>query len=300
MASVQATATAPAAPARAPRVRAPFDLAVPLMRVWGVLVFLFLFLPIAYVVVFSFNTGRLFVSWEGAGLDAYESALTNPALTSALSVSLRVGVVSAVVATVFGTLSGMALARSTARWTVVFSGLLGLTLVTPEIVDAISLLPWYVTLGTEWGMPVFNDGFVRLVIGHSLFSTAVVTFIVRARLSGIDQSLEEAAADLYAPAGRRFRQITLPLMAPAILAGAMMAFTLSLDNTIISSFITVSGTTSLPVYIFGSVRSGLRPEVASISTVMLLLTLAAMALVVVVLRRSGQSSTDIASTMAGM
>lgn len=280
--------------------RRRIDPMVPLLRVWGVIVFVFLFLPIAYIVIFSFNTGRLLVSWQGAGLNAYHAALTNPVILDSFWVSIRVGVISAVVATAFGTLAGLALARNPGKWVGIFTALLGLTLVTPEIVDAISLLPWFVWLGTDLHFTVFNQGLVRLVIGHSLFSTAVVTFIVRARLSGLDASLEEAAADLYATPWRRFTQITLPLMAPAILAGLMMAFTLSLDNTIISSFISVSGSTPWPVYIFGSVRSGLRPQVAAMSTIMLALTLAAMGLVIAVLRRSGDSNSEIASTLTGM
>jgi len=270
------------------------------MRVWGFLVFAFLFLPILYIVIYSFNSGRLLESWTGFGLDPYNAALTTPEILGSFKVSIQVGVMASLVATVLGTLAGLALARSPGKWASIFTALLGLTLVTPEIVDAISLLPWFVWLGTDMSMPIFNNGFVRLVVGHSLFATSVVTFIVRARLSGLDASLEEAAADLYATAWRRFRQITLPLMAPAILAGAMMAFTLSLDNTIISSFVSVSGTTPWPVYIFSALHSGLRPEIAAMSTLMLALTLLAMGFVAVVLSRSGDSSSEIASTLAGV
>jgi ABC-type spermidine/putrescine transport system permease subunit II len=116
-------------------------------------------------------------------------------------------------------------------------------------------------------------------------------------MAGIDETLEEAAADLYATPGRRFRQITLPLMMPAVLAGALLAFTLSLDNTVVSAFVQVSGSTPWPVYVFSAVRAALRPEIAAVSTLMLLLTLVALALVAVVLRRSGSSSTEIARTM---
>jgi ABC-type spermidine/putrescine transport system permease subunit II len=166
-------------------------------------------------------------------------------------------------------------------------------------VDAISLLPWMVWLGVDLNITIFNQGLIRLVIGHSIFASAVVTFIVRARMQGLDESLEEAAADLYAPPVRRFMQITLPLMAPAVLAGALMAFTLSLDNTIISSFVQVAGNTPWPVYVFSALRSTLRPEIAAVSTLMLMLTLFVLSLVAVVLRRSGASSTEIANTLAG-
>ena len=145
----------------------------------------------------------------------------------------------------------------------------------------------------------FDNGYVRLIVSHSVFSTAVVALIVRARLSGIDESLEEAAGDLYATPTKRFTQITLPLMLPAVLAGGLLAFTLSLDNTVISSFVTVQGSTPWPVYVFSSVKASLRPEIASISTLMFLLTVFAIGMVALVLRRGGDSSSDIAATMTG-
>jgi ABC-type spermidine/putrescine transport system permease subunit II len=269
------------------------------LLVFGLLVFAFLFLPIAYIVVFSFNTGRLLQVWDGFGFDSYRNMVANENLRHTVWVSLRAGVGAALVSTVLGSLAGVALARRPGRWAPVMVALLGLVLVTPEIVDAVSLLPWFVTLGADWGIAPMSDGLVRLVIAHSMFSTAVVTFIVRARLAGLDESLEEAAADLYATPVRRFRQITLPLMMPAVLAGGLMSFTLSLDNTIISSFVQVSGSTPWPVYIFSSLRSSLRPEIAAMATVMLALTLLSLALVAVVLKRSGDSAGEIVKTMGG-
>jgi len=126
-----------------------------------------------------------------------------------------------------------------------------------------------------------------------------VALIVRARMAGIDESLEEAAGDLYAPPFKRFTQVTLPLMFPAVLAGAFLSFTLSLDNTIISSFVSLPGATPWPVYVFASVKSELRPVIAAVSTLMLFLTLFAISMVALVLRRGGDSSSDIARTMAG-
>ena len=144
-----------------------------------------------------------------------------------------------------------------------------------------------------------NYGLLRLWVGHALFSTAVVTLIVRARLAGLDESLEEAGADLYAAPFTRFRQITLPLMMPAVLAGALLAFSLSLDNTIISTFVSVAGASPWPVYVFSALRSILRPEIAAVSTLMLLLTLIALSLVALVLRRSGESAEEVAKTITG-
>ncbi len=269
------------------------------LRVWAVAVYVFLYAPIAYIVVYSFNRGRLFASWDGFGLNGYQDALSLPQVRSAVIVSLQAGVGTAVVATVLGTCAGIALARRSGRWSTPFTVLLALVLVTPEIMLAISELPWFVSLGTDHNLSVFNNGLVRLVIAHSLFATAVVTFIVRARMSGLDESLEEAAADLYAPPSRRFYQVTLPLMMPAIIAGAMLSFTFSLDDTILSTFVSVQGNTPWPVYIFSSVRSGLRPFIASMSTIMLLLTLVVLGTTALVLRRGGGSGSDVAQTMTG-
>ncbi len=269
------------------------------LNLWGVLVMLFLFAPIIVIIIYSFNDGRLLVSFDQAGLASYRALLEKPAIRGAVVVSLQVAALSSIVATLLGTAAGVALARRPGRWTYWFIGLLLLVSVTPEIVDAVSLLPWFVYLGQDAGLTPFNNGIVRLVVGHSLFSTAVVAYIVRARLIGLDESLEEASADLYAPPLRTFRRITVPLAMPAVLAGALLAFTLSLDNTIVSAFVQVSGSTPWPVYVLSALRSGLRPEIAAVSTVMLVLTLAALALVAVVLRRSGDSATDIARTMGG-
>jgi ABC-type spermidine/putrescine transport system permease subunit II len=264
-----------------------------------VLVLLFLFAPIIVIVIYSFNTGRLLVSFDGFGFDAFRTILDKPAVQSAVRVSLITAFISAIIATTLGTLAGIAMARHPGRWVWWFLGLLLLVSVTPEIVDAVALLPWFVTLGQDWGMPIFNDGYVRLSIGSSLFATAVVSYLVRARLVGQDANLEEASADLYATSFTTFRRVTLALAMPAVLAGFLLAFTLSLDNTIVAAFVQVSGTTPWPVYVLSAVRSGLRPEVAAVSTIMLALTLVALAVVAVVLKRAGDSATDIARTMGG-
>jgi putrescine transport system permease protein len=276
-----------------------FSLVDASLKVWAAIVFVFLFAPIVVIFIYSFNTGRLLVSWDGFGFDSFAAIVTKPAIRDAVWVSLQAGVIAALVATLLGTLAGVALARRAGRWVPWFLGLLVLVTVTPEIVDAVALLPWLVFLGQDLGLGLFDNGIVRLVIGHSLFATAVVAYIVRSRLIGLDENLEEAAADLYAPPARRFRQITLPLVMPAVLAGALLSFTLSLDNTIVAAFIQVSGSTPWPVYVLSAVRTGLRPEIAAVSTLMLVLTLGAIALVALVLRRAGDSATDIAKTVGG-
>jgi len=284
-----------AKPPRGPR-KSWSDIA---FNVWGVLVMLFLFAPIIVIVIYSFNTGRLLVSWDGFGFDAFLTILEKPAIQNAVRVSLITAVFAAIIATALGTLAGIAMARHPGKWVWWFLSLLLLVSVTPEIVDAVALLPWFVLLGQDLGIGMFNDGYVRLSVGSSLFATAVVSYIVRARLVGQDANLEEASADLYAKPITTFRRITLALAMPAVLAGFLLAFTLSLDNTIVAAFVQVSGTTPWPVYVLSAVRSGLRPEIAAVSTIMLLLTLLALALVAFVLRRAGDSATQIARTMTG-
>lgn len=270
--------------------------------VWGIAGLLFLFLPVLVIVAYSFNTGRQLRSWDGFGFDSYVNALANPAIVASIRVSLLAAAGSALVSTILGSFAGVALARRGGRWSGWLVALLGLAMVTPEIVNAVSLLPWFVTLGADWGLTIFNLGQVRLVVAHSLFACAVVTFIVRARMAGLNESLEEAAADLGAPPAQRFWTVTFPLMRPAVISGALLSFTLSLDNTVLSSFVSVAGSTPWPVYVFASLRSTLRPEVAAMSTLMLLLTLAVLGLVAIILSRASKRTGDgssLAQTLAG-
>ena len=268
-------------------------------NVWGILVLVFLFAPIAVIIVSSFNVGRLLVSWDSFGFDSFLALLAKPSIRDAVGISVQTGFIAALVATALGTLAGIAMARHPGKWVWWFMGLLLLVSVTPEIVDAVALLPWMVFLGQDLGMAVFNDGIVRLVIGHSLFSITVVSYLVRARLVGQEAQLEEASADLYATPTRTFRKVTLPLAMPAVFAGFMLSFTFSLDNTVIAAFVSVSGSTPWPVYVLSALRSGLKPEIAAVSTIMLVLTLIALGLVALVLKRSGDSAADIARTMGG-
>jgi ABC-type spermidine/putrescine transport system permease subunit II len=273
------------------------DRSRPLLDAWAGLVYVFLFLPIVAVVGYSFNTGRALEVWDGAGTGAYSAIVDDDAVQAAIRTSMVAALGSASIATVLGLFAGVALARHPGRWRVAFVALLAAVLVTPEIVTAIALLIWDVRIGAS--VPLLADGMVRLWVGHSLFSTAVVTLIVRARMAGIDGSLEEAAADLYAPPARRFREITVPLVLPAVVAGLLLSFSLSLDDTIISAFVNVAGSTPWPVYVFSAVRSVLRPEIAAVSTVMLLVTLLAVGAVGWVLKSGGASGGDVARTMAG-
>jgi len=262
------------------------------LAVWSALVFVFLFLPIAYVVIYSFNAGRILAVWEGFGTDWYAVAWANPSIHEAVQHSLVVALLSSIVAVVIGTLAGVALARRPGPWTVPFLGLVFLVLVTPEIVDGIAYLIWFVRIH-------LSDGILRMIISHSVFSAAVVTLVVRARMSGLDESLEEAAADLGATPSQAFRLVTIPLVLPAVLAGGLLSFTFSLDNTITSSFVSTAGSTTWPVYVFSAIRNGLKGDLAAVSTVMLVVTLIVLGLVAVVLRRSGESADQVAATLTG-
>ena len=265
------------------------------IKAWAVIVFLFLFLPITVIVVYSFNTGRLLQQFDSFGFTAYSDALTNDTIVRSVQVSLEVGVLSALLATVLGGFAGIGIgiSRRPRWWSIGLLGLLTVTLVTPDIADAVAFLPWYVTLGVDGGLSPFNNGLFRLVISHAVVSMVVVTFIVRARVASLDPALEEAAADLYAPPLERLRHVILPAAMPGIIAGMLLAFTFSLDDVVISTFVQQPGYTPWPVYVFSNVRVALRPEVAAMSTLMLALTLAVLAISAVILRRSGEDSSSM-------
>lgn len=260
------------------------------LRIFGILVLLFLFAPLLVILVYSFNSGRLLGAWEGFGVNAYQTAFSSPDILHAVGVSLRSSVVATLFATLLGSALGVAIGVRTGTVVSVIVGVLALVLVTPEIVQAVSLMPWLTSLSVDWGIAPLDDGILRLAIGHSLFATAVVSFLVRGRVRALDPALTEAAEDLYASRWNSFRQILLPQLAPAIGAGALMAFTLSLDNTIISAFVQTTGNTPWPVYVLSSLRSGLRPELAAMAAVMLIATLALLALAAAVLARGGSAS----------
>jgi putrescine transport system permease protein len=259
---------------------------------WAALVYAFLYRPILTVVVYSFNTGARPQIWRGFGTLWYARALANENMRAAVWVSVQVATLTALVSVILGTAAGVALARRGGGWAKPFVLLLSLILVTPEIVSGIAYLIWFVRIDIDTPL-------ARYVIGHSVFGSAVVTMIVWARLRGLDESLEQAAADLGATPWRAFRDVTLPLMRPAVIAGGLLAFTFSLDDVVISSFVSTAGRFTLPVYLFSSLRMGLRGDVLAISSLMLLVTLFAIACALVVLRRSGDTAEDAATTIVG-
>jgi len=257
-----------------------------LLWVWLGIVFLFLFLPIAVVVIYSFNGGRNLYVWTEFSTFWYSVVLDGPRVVNALEVSVKAALINVFIAVTLGTLAGLALARRRGAWTKPFLALLFVVLVTPELVSAIGQLIWFNQIGLDYGL-------LRLAIAHSLFNVALVALIIQARAEGVGEVLEEAAADLGAPPSRAFLQVTLPVMLPAVVAGALLAFTYSFDDVIISLFVQKPGSTTLPVHILSSFKPGLRGDVAAVVVMALCITLAGVILAAFLLRKTGGNKRDI-------
>lgn len=228
-------------------------------------VLLFLHLPLLILVVFSFNSSRFSVEWTGFTLGWFRGLADRPDILDGLRNSLVVGVISTVVSTILGTMLALALSRYRFRGRRTMESLLYIPLVTPEIVVGISLLVLFAAVGARLGI-------ATIVIAHVAFSISFVTVVVRARLAGMDTHLEEAAMTLGAGPARAFFRVTLPLIMPGVVAGALLAFTLSFDDYMITSFVAGSGSSTLPVVIYGMVRRNIDPTVNAVSTIVLVVT----------------------------
>jgi len=223
----------------------------------------FLYLPILILVIYSFNASRLVTVWGGWSTRWYVSLLGNQAMLDAAWVSLRIAFLTACAATVLGTLAALALVRAGRfRGRLLFSGLVYAPLVMPEVITGLALLLLFVAIEIE-------RGFWTVTIAHTTLTMGFVTVIVQARLLGFDRSLEEAAMDLGCPPFRTFMTVTLPLIAPAIAAGWVLAFMLSLDDLVIANFVTGPGATTLPIRIYSEVRLGVRPEINAVCTIII-------------------------------
>jgi spermidine/putrescine transport system permease protein len=238
---------------------------------FSVLVLGYLFLPVVVVVVFSFNdpAGRFNFAWQGFTTDAWRHPCAPAGMCAAVGRSLQIGVLATVVATVLGTLLAFGLVRHRFRGRATTSLLVFLPMATPEVVMGASLLTLFVNLGVQ-------TGFATIVIAHILFNVSYVVVTVKARLAGMDSRLEEAAMDLYANEWQTFRRITLPLAAPGIFAGALLAFTLSFDDFIITNF-NSGNTITFPMFVWGAAQRGVPPQVNVIGTAMFVLALLAVA-----------------------
>lgn len=241
-----------------------------------VLGFAFLYLPILSMMFFSFNNSRLVTVWDAANsptLKWYVKLFENDQLLDAAFLSVKVGVMTATGAVILGTLAGLVLARfGPFRGRAILSGLTTAPLVMPEVITGLSMLLLFVAVEQAFGWPA-GRGQMTITLAHITFTMAYVTVIVQSRLAGFDDSLEEAAMDLGARPVTVFIRVTMPLIAPAILAGWLLAFTLSWDDVVISQFTSGPGASTLPVYIFSKVRRGVSPDVNALAT-MLVLTVA--------------------------
>lgn len=226
-------------------------------------VYAFLYLPLVIVVVYSFNDSRLNAEWVGFTFDWYGKLLHDQEMLKAAANSLIIATISAAIATVLGTLAGMAMHQFRLR---LLPGLVMAPIAMPDILMGVSLLLFFIIINMTLGL-------VSIVLAHITFCIGFVALSVQARISGIDKSLTEAARDLGATPWICFRRITLPLLAPGIIAGALMAFTLSIDDFVITFFVAGVGSSTLPLQIYSMVKTAVTPEVNAISTLLMVLTL---------------------------
>ena len=226
------------------------------------LVYLFLYMPILAVVVFSFNSGEQISVWEGFTFGWYAKLFEDAALWRACRNSLMVAGVATVIATIIGTAAALAIERHRFRFRTALVRTLYLPIIIPDIVLAIALLTFYVQVRIPLGL-------ITVIIAHGVFNIAYVTIVVRARLQGYDHTLEEAARDLGANEWQTFWRITLPLIAPGIIGGALLAFTLSIDDFVITFFTAGVGYTTLSVHIYSLLKFGITPKINAISTMLL-------------------------------
>ncbi|MFV8819869.1 ABC transporter permease subunit [Haliea sp. E17] len=230
--------------------------------------FIFLYAPILVLMIYSFNESRLVTVWSGFSTRWYGELLNNQQILGAAWMSVRIAFVSATSALVFGTLASVAIVRfGRFRGKTLFTGMITAPLVMPEVITGLSLLLLFVTLGQLVGWPQ-ERGMATIWIAHTTFNMAYVSVVVSARLREFDTTLEEAAMDLGAGRLAVFFRITLPIIAPALFSGWLLAFTLSLDDLVIASFVSGPGSTTLPMVVFSSVRRGVSPEINALATIL--------------------------------
>jgi ABC-type spermidine/putrescine transport system permease subunit II len=270
--------------ARASKVRYenPMDRFVTwLFRSQAAVVYAFLYLPIVIVVVYAFNENRIVERWTGFSTKWFAEAWNDDTLRRAFVLSVVTASVNALVATFLGTAAGIALRNVGRRTRSGFDAFMYTVLIVPEIVIALASLLFFVTIGLPLGP-------VAIVITHSVFNTSVVALIVRARLAGMDRTLEEASADLGAGKWSTFYEVTLPQLMPAVVSGALLSFTFSFDDVILSSFVSGPGSTPLPVELFSQLRFGLSPKINVVAVFTLSITLTAIVAAQLILRRSAR------------
>ncbi len=263
-----------------------------LSKIYAALVYGFLYLPILVLIVFSFNKSKLNATWSGFTLDWYKSLLNNAQILEALKNSLIIAFVSTFFAVVIGTLAAIGMYRYKFKGKKVMEGLLYIPVVIPEIVMGISMLAFFSLLNLEAGL-------LTLILAHITFCIAYVIVVVRARLDGFDIALEEAALDLGATPWQTLTKVTLPVISPGIIAGGLLAFTLSLDDVIISFFASGPDSNTLPLKIFSMVKFGVTPEINALSTVMMVFTLS-MVLIAEGIRRNALKNKKIKKALSAV
>ncbi len=229
----------------------------------------FLYVPMIMLIVYSFNYSKIVPVWGGFSTRWYATLFESEEVWEALLLSMQIAVVNATFATLLGTLAGLAMVRfGKFRGRTLFGGMITAPLVMPEVITGLSLLMLFITLNEFFGWPS-SRGFTTITIAHITFSMAYVAVIIQSRLSGMGQDYEEAAQDLGARPFRVLTDVTLPLLAPGMMAGWLLAFTLSLDDLVIASFVTGPGSNTLPMLIYSRVRLGLRPDINALATIII-------------------------------
>jgi putrescine transport system permease protein len=248
--------------------------------------FAFFYIPILSMMVYSFNASRLATVWGGFSTKWYLSLFANKQVGAALILSIQIALISASVATILGTMAGIALARFTRfRGRILFSGLVNAPLIMPEVITGISSLMFFILLAEYVGWPG-QRGFTTITLAHITFSMVFVTTIVQSRMVQADRSIEEAAMDLGSRPWQVLRDVTLPVIFPAILSGWLLAFTISLDDVVITSFTTGPGSTTLPLLIWSKVKLGVTPDVNALATLTVLVVGVGVALAGWILNRA--------------
>jgi len=254
----------------------------------------FLYIPMVLLIVYSFNYSKLVPVWGGFSTRWYGVLFESEEVWAALTLSLKIAVMNATFATLLGTLAGLALVRF-GRFSgrTLFSGMISAPLVMPEVITGLSLLLLFITLSEFIGWPG-QRGITTITIAHITFSMAYVAVIIQSRLAGISQALEEAALDLGARPFRVLMDITLPMLAPGMVAGWLLAFTLSLDDLVIASFVSGPGSNTLPMLIYSRVRLGLRPDINALATIMIVVVAFSVAVAgYLMLRQQRQRERDL-------
>jgi len=251
----------------------------PSVPLWlaAVVAYFFLYLPIAVVVAYSFNSAKRGGPWRGFTTEWYATLLHSPEKLEAVRNTLFLALASTAISTVLGTLLGYGLNRHSFRGKRWVTLAMLIPVVVPDIVAAVAILMFYSLLRPYTGL--LELGLPAMIVAHTTFQVPAIALIVRARLAGLDPSLEEAAHDLGASPWQRFRFITLPLMAPGMIAGAALAFTMSIDDFVISFFTSGPGATTLPILIYSSVKRGITPDINALSTLIILASIAGSVLV---------------------